>query len=144
MNGIECPQPGLEPTALDLESRYFTHLAITPTDDLEVDFNSVNFREPEPSISSFDTIKRILTIFFFIEQNFPHGFTGIEKLKRKLLTVLKQIHKEKEEERVIVDIWCHFGHAYITKVDEGKKKDSLFSVNCGRYRYQFDGIQTEL
>lgn len=57
-----------------------------------------------------------------------HGFTGIEKLKRKLLTVLNQIHKEKEEERVIVDIWCHFGHAYITKVDEGKKILCFLSI----------------
>ena len=40
--------------------------------------------------------------------------------------MLKRIHKEKEEERVIVDIWCHFGHAYITKVDEGKKKIHCF------------------
>jgi len=50
----------------------------------------------------------------------PPGFTGIEKLKTKLLTVLKKIHTEKEEEKVLVDIWCHFGHAYITRVDEGE------------------------
>jgi len=49
----------------------------------------------------------------------PPDFTGIEKLEAKLLTVLKKIHKENEEEKVIVDIWCHFGHAYITRVDEG-------------------------
>jgi len=41
-------------------------------------------------------------------------------LKDKLLTVLDKIHEEKEEERVIVDIWCHFGHVYVTKVDEGE------------------------
>lgn len=57
---------------------------------------------------------------FFIEQDLRPGFTGIEKLKTKLLTVLKKIHTEKEEERVLVDIWCHFGHAYITRVDEGE------------------------
>jgi len=48
------------------------------------------------------------------------GLTGIEKLRDKLLMVLNDIHKEKEEEKVMVDIWCHFGHAYITKVDEGE------------------------
>lgn len=56
----------------------------------------------------------------FLEQDSPLGFTGIEKLKDKLLTVLDKIHEEKEEERVIVDIWCHFGHVYVTKVDEGE------------------------
>jgi len=50
----------------------------------------------------------------------------MEKLKDKLLMVLKNIHKEKEEEKVIVDIWCHFGHAYITKVDEGERKFLCF------------------
>ena len=57
---------------------------------------------------------------FFIEQDSPLGFTGIEKLKDKLLMVLENLHEEKEEERVTVDIWCHLGHAYITKVDEGE------------------------
>ena len=61
----------------------------------------------------------MLTIFF-IEQDSPQGFTGIEKLSDKLLMVLENLHKEKEEERVIVDIWCHLGHAYITKVDQGE------------------------
>ena len=46
----------------------------------------------------------------------------MEKLKDKLLTVLKKIHKEKEEESVVIDIWCHLGHAYITQVDEGERK----------------------
>ena len=61
----------------------------------------------------------MLTIFF-LEQDSPLGFTGIEKLRDKLLMVFENLHKEKEEERVIVDIWCHLGHAYITKVDEGE------------------------
>ena len=43
----------------------------------------------------------------------------MESLKEKMLGILKQIHKEKEEEMVIVDIWCHFGHAYLINVDEG-------------------------
>ncbi len=33
--------------------------------------------------------------------------------------MLKQIHTEKEGEIVKVDMWSHFGHSYITKVDEG-------------------------
>ena len=63
---------------------------------------------------------RVLTIKILIEQNRQDDFSGMEKLRDKLLMVLKNIQKEKEEERVIVDIWCHFGHAYITKVDEGE------------------------
>jgi len=56
---------------------------------------------------------------FFLEQDSPLGFTGIEILKDKLLMVLRNLHKEKEEEKVMVDVWCHLGHAYITEVDEG-------------------------
>ena len=37
-----------------------------------------------------------------------------------MLGILKQIYQEKEEEMVTVDIWCHFGHAYLIKVDEGQ------------------------
>ncbi|XP_020632536.1 uncharacterized protein LOC110069364 [Orbicella faveolata] len=58
----------------------------------------------------------------------PLGFTGIEKLKDKLLTVLDKIHEEKEEERVIVDIWCHFGHVYVTKVDEDEQDEEYFTL----------------
>ena len=49
-----------------------------------------------------------------------------ESLKDQILQVLKQIHKEKEEEVIKVDMWCHFGHAYITKVDEGEMMFLLF------------------
>ena len=56
---------------------------------------------------------------FFLEQDSPLGFTGIEKLKDKLLMVLKNLYKEKEE--VMVDIWSHLGHACITEVDEGER-----------------------
>ena len=44
----------------------------------------------------------------------------MEILRDKLSMVLKIIQKEKEEEKVIVDIWSHFGHAYITDIDEGE------------------------
>ena len=62
----------------------------------------------------------MFTIFFH-EQDSPLGFTGIEILKDKLLMVLRNLHKEKEEEKVMVDVWCHLGHAYITEVDEGER-----------------------
>ena len=55
-----------------------------------------------------------------IEQDGQDDFTGMEKLRDTLSMVLHNIQKENEEEKVIVDIWCHFGHAYITKVSEGK------------------------
>ncbi|XP_068744639.1 uncharacterized protein [Montipora capricornis] len=56
------------------------------------------------------------------------NFTGIEKLRNKLLMVLKKLHKEKEEDRVLVDIWCHFGHVYITKVDEDEQDEEYFTL----------------
>ncbi|KAL9950377.1 hypothetical protein ACROYT_G042865 [Oculina patagonica] len=58
----------------------------------------------------------------------PPEFTGIDRLKEKLLTVLKKLHKENEEERVVVDIWCHLGHAYITEVDEADEDEEYFTL----------------
>ena len=55
-------------------------------------------------------------------QDEQDGFTGIDKLRHELLTVLKNIHKEKEEEPLKVVIWCHLGHAYIKEVGEGERK----------------------
>ncbi|CAH3144164.1 unnamed protein product [Porites lobata] len=46
------------------------------------------------------------------------GFLHTDRLKEKIVKVLKQIHQEKAKEEVRVDMWCHFGRAYITKVDE--------------------------
>lgn len=57
------------------------------------------------------------------------GFTDVENLKEKILEVLKQIHKEKGEDEVKVDMWCHLGHAYITKVDEGELDSLALSAN---------------
>ena len=54
------------------------------------------------------------------------GFTGIDKLRNALLVVLKNIHKEKEEEPLKVVVWCHLGHAYIKEVDEGERKMQKF------------------
>ena len=62
----------------------------------------------------------MLTIKILIEQDEKDDFIGMEILRDKLLMVLQNVQKEKEEERVTVDIWCHFGHTYITKVDEGE------------------------
>ena len=55
-------------------------------------------------------------------QDEQDGFTDIDKLKDELLMVLKNIHKEKEEETLKVVIWCHLGHAYIKEVGEGERK----------------------
>jgi len=62
----------------------------------------------------------VLTIKILIEQDEQDGFTGMEKLRDKLSMVLRNIQKETEDEKLIVDIWCHFGHVYITNVDEGE------------------------
>lgn len=61
-------------------------------------------------------------MFAFIYINLQEtldGFLHTDRLKEKIVKVLKQIHQEKATEEVRVDMWCHFGRAYITKVDEG-------------------------
>jgi len=80
---------------------------------------------------------------FFLEQDSPHGFTGIEILKDKLLMVLRNLHEEMEEEKVMVDVWCHLGHAYITEVDEGVRYRTcvILSLWTAVFRY-FDGCIT--
>ena len=55
-------------------------------------------------------------------QDKQDGFTGIDKLRDELLMVLKNIHKEKQEEKLKVVAWCHLGHAYIKEVSEGERK----------------------
>ena len=46
--------------------------------------------------------------------------------------MLNQIRKEKDKEMIKVDMWCHFGHAYITKVDEGEWVFLLFAFRKER------------
>ena len=45
--------------------------------------------------------------------------------------MLKRIYAEKDEDEVKVDMWCHFGHAYITKVDEGGYSAKVFDKITG-------------
>ena len=59
-------------------------------------------------------------------QDEQDGFTGTDKLRDELLEVLKNIHKEKEEEALKVVVWCHLGHAYIKEVGEGERKIQKF------------------
>jgi len=56
------------------------------------------------------------------------GFTDIDKLRAELLMVLKNIHKEKEEETLKVVIWCHLGHAYIKEVGEADEEEDYFTL----------------
>ena len=63
------------------------------------------------------------TLYWQDEQD---GFIGIDKLRDELLMVLKNIHKEKEEETLKVVIWCHIGHAYIKEISEGEGKMQKF------------------
>ncbi|PFX17738.1 uncharacterized protein LOC111340449 [Stylophora pistillata] len=81
----------------------------------------------------------------------PSGFADMESLKEKMLGILKQIHKEKEEEMVIVDIWCHFGHAYLINVDEDDEndlftleelKDRIESTAGDRWKTFFSEVET--
>lgn len=62
-----------------------------------------------------------------LQQETPFTSVEIKSLEEKVLEVLKQIRKEKDEEMVKVDMWCHFGHAYVTKVDEGEMLSHLFA-----------------
>ena len=58
--------------------------------------------------------------------------------------VLREIHKEKEEEEegemVKVIIWCHLGHSYITKVNEGERKIHCFAATVVRCRQMIGSI----
>lgn len=46
-------------------------------------------------------------------------FADTDSLTEKIFGVLKQLHKEKEEEEMVkVNMWSHFGHAYISRIDE--------------------------
>ncbi|XP_022803029.1 uncharacterized protein LOC111340448 isoform X1 [Stylophora pistillata] len=56
-------------------------------------------------------------------------FADTDSLIEKILGVLKQIHKEKEEgEMVKVDMWSHFGHAHISRIDE-EEEEQTFTLN---------------
>ena len=73
---------------------------------------------------TFDDImlRSTSTRAIFIKKKFQQetcsGFTNTDRIKEKVLGVLRQIYQEKGEEVVRADTYCHFGHAYINKVDE--------------------------
>ena len=46
-----------------------------------------------------------------------------------MLKVLENIYAEKDDQELKVDMWCHFGHAYITKVDEGEYGNLIFGAH---------------
>ncbi|KAK2558337.1 hypothetical protein P5673_019474 [Acropora cervicornis] len=52
------------------------------------------------------------------------GFGNTDGLKEEMLKVLETIYAEKSDKEVKADMWCHFGHAYITKVDEDEVDDT--------------------
>ncbi|XP_020632537.1 uncharacterized protein LOC110069365 [Orbicella faveolata] len=60
-----------------------------------------------------------------LKEETPFTSVEIKSLEEKVLEVLKQIRKEKDEEMVKVDMWCHFGHAYVTKVDEDEERETF-------------------
>ena len=63
---------------------------------------------------------------FIFEQETYLGFANVDRIKAKVVEVLRKIHGEKREEEVMVDMWCHFGHAYITKIDEGESLERFY------------------
>ena len=58
--------------------------------------------------------------------------------------VLQNLKKEKEEEKVIVDIWCHFGHAYITDIDEGEWDFLFVPTAYSSKRQQFVSVSMDV
>ncbi|XP_044174207.1 uncharacterized protein LOC114958012 [Acropora millepora] len=56
------------------------------------------------------------------------GFRNTDDLNKKILKVLEKIYAEKSDKEVKFDMWCHFGHAYITNVDEDEVEDT-FTLN---------------
>lgn len=53
-------------------------------------------------------------------------FADTDSLKEKIRGVLRQIRNEKEEgDMVKIDMWSHFGHACLTKIDEDEEEDTF-------------------
>lgn len=44
---------------------------------------------------------------------------AISDIKRHLLTRLKNFSKIKDEKQLMADLWCHFGKAFFSSIDEG-------------------------
>ncbi|XP_067034569.1 uncharacterized protein [Acropora muricata] len=51
------------------------------------------------------------------------GLRNTDGLKEEILNVLEEIYEEKGNKEF--DMWCHFGHAYITKVDEDEVEETF-------------------
>lgn len=81
-------------------------------------------------ITQLPATKSIVSFCIFQQETFS-SFTNTGSLTEKILNVLKKIHGEKDEDEVKVDMWCHFGHGYITNVDEGECA-SCIEKNGGR------------
>ena len=43
----------------------------------------------------------------------------ISEIKEHLLTPLQKFSKIKDEKQLMADLWCHFGKALVSNVDEG-------------------------
>ena len=66
--------------------------------------------------------------FIIFLQETSSGFKNTDGLEEEISKVLENINAEKGDEEVKVDMWCHFGHAYITKVDEGEYGNLIFGA----------------
>ncbi|XP_067034553.1 uncharacterized protein [Acropora muricata] len=63
-----------------------------------------------------------------LQEETSSGLRNTDYLKEEILKVLEEIYEEKGNKEVKVDMWCHFGHAYVTKVDEDEVED-IFTLN---------------
>ncbi|PFX14685.1 uncharacterized protein LOC111344482 isoform X1 [Stylophora pistillata] len=53
-------------------------------------------------------------------------FADTDSLSEKIRGVLGQIHKEREEGGMVrIDMWSHFGHVYITAIDEEEEEETF-------------------
>ncbi|XP_067034568.1 uncharacterized protein [Acropora muricata] len=58
-----------------------------------------------------------------LQEETSSGLRNTDGLKEEILNVLEEIYEEKGNKEF--DMWCHFGHAYITKVDEDEVEETF-------------------
>ena len=57
--------------------------------------------------------------FMSLFQNEIISVETISEIENHLLTSLEELNTKKKEKKLITDLWCHFGKALVSSVDEG-------------------------
>lgn len=142
----------IKDTVKTSKKKFVARFVHVDTAQLEEDHEfKLSIAQPSPNTTTWHKCFKLELQDDPLKEETPSGFADTESLKEKVLGILKQIHQEKEEEMVIVDIWCHFGHAYLIKVDEdeeddiftlGEIKDRIESTDDDRWKTFFAEVET--